>query len=44
MDDPLAGSSFKPILNENIAKEARFLTDEGRYHYTIDKVFAEHRR
>lgn len=38
----LSASTVVPILKENIAKEARVLTDDaGQYHYLCDD-FSEH--
>jgi transposase-like protein len=40
--DSLAAKDLTPILRENIAKEARVMTDEaGQYHH-LHKEFAEH--
>lgn len=40
--DNLSAKALTPILQENIAKETRVMTDEaGQYHH-LDKSFAEH--
>jgi transposase-like protein len=40
--DDLKPATLVPILEENIAKEARVMTDEAGYYYNLDKSFAEH--
>lgn len=40
--DNLRPVTIAPILNENIAKEARLITDEAHHHKRIGKGFAEH--
>ena len=40
--DDLKPATLTPILNENIAKEARLMTDEARHYDPVGKSFAEH--
>jgi transposase-like protein len=40
--DDLKPATIVPILEENIAKEARVMTDEAGHYYYLDKSFAEH--
>ena len=40
--DTLSAKALAPILNENIAKEARLMTDEANYYTVIGREFAEH--
>ena len=40
--DDLKASTLAPILRENIAKEARLMTDEANYYTKIGREFAEH--
>jgi len=40
--DHLSQRDIVPILRENIAKDARFSTDEGSYYRSVGKEFAEH--
>lgn len=42
--DDLKPVTLAPILNENIAKEARLMTDEARHYYTIGKAFESHEK
>jgi transposase-like protein len=42
--DDLKPATIGPILNANIAREARLVTDEGRHYYTIGKAFAAHEK
>lgn len=40
--DTLKATEIAPILHENIAREARLMTDEARVYHRIGKGFAEH--
>jgi transposase-like protein len=40
--DTLNAKALAPILNANIAKEARLMTDEASYYKTLGKAFAGH--
>jgi transposase-like protein len=40
--DSLAAKDITPILRENIAKEARVMTDEAGQYRHLDKEFADH--
>lgn len=40
--DNIKPATLVPILQENIAKEARVMTDEGAHYYTLDLRFAGH--
>ncbi|APV49015.1 IS1595 family transposase [Betaproteobacteria bacterium GR16-43] len=40
--DRLRAKTLYPILNANIAREARLMTDEASYYQTIGKMFAQH--
>jgi transposase-like protein len=40
--DDIKPRTIVPILRDNIAKEARVMTDEGGHYYHIGKDFAEH--
>lgn len=40
--DGTVASEIHPIVRENIAKEARLMTDEARIYWRIGKEFAEH--
>lgn len=40
--DSLAAKDIAPILRENIAKEARLMTDEASYYTLIGREFASH--
>lgn len=40
--DHVDTATLKPIVQENVAKEARFMTDEGRWYWPIGREFAEH--
>ena len=40
--DDLKPATIVPILEKNIAKEARVMTDEGGHYYYLDRHFAEH--
>ena len=40
--DHLTAASVAEILNANIAKEARLLTDEAKFYITPGKAFADH--
>jgi transposase-like protein len=40
--DELNAAALKPILSENIAKEARLVTDEAGYYVPLGKEFADH--
>ena len=40
--DTLKATEIAPILYDNIAREARLMTDEARVYYGIGKGFAEH--
>jgi len=40
--DDLTKKTLGPILRENIAKEARLMTDEASYYTVIGREFAEH--
>ena len=40
--DDLSAKTLTPILRENIAKEARVMTDEAGHYYYLDRDFAEH--
>lgn len=42
--DDLKPATIEPILNENISREARLMTDEARHYYTIGKAFASHEK
>lgn len=42
--DDLKPATIGPILNENIAREARLMTDEARHYYTIGKAFGSHEK
>jgi len=41
--DDLKPATIVPILEDNIAKEARVMTDEGGHYHHLRKRFAEHR-
>lgn len=41
--DSLAAKDITPILRENIAKEARVMTDEAGQYRNLNKEFADHR-
>lgn len=43
-DPNLTAKDIHPILRENIAKEARLMTDEARLYWNVGKEFAEHNR
>lgn len=38
----ITASNIMPVLEANIAKEARLLTDEARHYSGVGKVFADH--
>lgn len=40
--DDLRVTTIVPILNENIAKEARLMTDEAHHYKRVGRTFAEH--
>jgi len=40
--DNLSGKTLGPILRENIAKEARLMTDEAGYYIPLGNAFASH--
>ncbi|MGH6840193.1 MAG: IS1595 family transposase [Methylocella sp.] len=40
--DSLSAKDVRPILEANIAKEARFMTDEAKRYVVIGRDFAEH--
>ncbi|XSG82335.1 MAG: IS1595 family transposase [Methyloligella sp. ZOD6] len=40
--DSLAAKDIAPILRENVAKEARLMTDEASYYTLIGREFASH--
>ena len=40
--DSLKAADLAPILRENIAKEARLMTDEAAYYTTVGAEFAQH--
>jgi transposase-like protein len=40
--DSLAAADLAPILRENIAKEARLMTDEASYYTKVGREFASH--
>ncbi len=40
--DHLSANALTPILNENIAKEARVMTDDAGYYAWLAESFAEH--
>ena len=40
--DNLKPATLAPILNENIAREARLMTDEAQFYKKLGKAFAEH--
>jgi len=40
--DDLKATTLAPILRDNIAKEARLMTDEASYYTKIGREFAEH--
>ncbi len=40
--DDLKLTTIEPILRENIAKEARLMTDEATHYLTVGGEFAEH--
>lgn len=40
--DTTAVARIVPIVNANIAKESRFMTDEARHYVGVGKTFAEH--
>jgi transposase-like protein len=40
--DDVKASTLAPIIRENIAKEARLMTDEARHYTSVGKEFAEH--
>jgi len=40
--DHLSAKALAPILEANIAKEARLMTDEAGYYVPLGKAFAEH--
>ena len=42
--DDLKVSTLAPILNANIAKDARIFTDEAKHYPSIAKNFADHKR
>ncbi len=41
-DGTITTANLAPILEANIAKEARLLTDEARHYRTVGKTFAAH--
>jgi transposase-like protein len=41
-DGTISAANIMPVLNANIAKEARLLTDEARHYKTPGKAFAAH--
>lgn len=41
--DNISVKTIKPIVEENIAREATLMTDEARYYKPIGKEFAAHR-
>ncbi|HKT85673.1 MAG TPA: IS1595 family transposase [Novosphingobium sp.] len=43
-DPDLTAKDIHPIIRENIAKEARLMTDEARLYWNIGKEFAAHNR
>lgn len=40
--DKADGKTIMPIVRENVAKEARIMTDEGGQYHSVSKEFAEH--
>jgi transposase-like protein len=40
--DTLSAKALTPILNENIAREARVMTDDAGYYNKLAETFAEH--
>jgi transposase-like protein len=40
--DTLSGKTVNPILRQNIAKEARLMTDEATHYQPIGREFAQH--
>jgi transposase-like protein len=40
--DDLKASTLAPILRENLAKEARLMTDEASYYTLVGREFADH--
>ncbi|WP_417497038.1 IS1595 family transposase [Maricaulis sp.] len=40
----LKPATLAPILNENIAREARLMTDQARHYFTIGKAFGSHEK
>jgi transposase-like protein len=41
--DNLTAKEIAPILRENMAKEARLMTDEARHYIKVGREFADHR-
>jgi transposase-like protein len=42
--DDLKTSTVAPIVRENVAKEARLMTDEARHYVKVGREFADHQR
>jgi transposase-like protein len=42
--DHVDTATILPIVRENVAKEARLMTDEGRWYWPIGREFAEHQK
>jgi transposase-like protein len=40
--DNVKAATLAPLIRENIAKEARLMTDEARHYLRVGKEFAEH--
>lgn len=40
----LRTATITPIIRENVAKEARLMTDEARHYVKVGREFADHQR